>query len=247
MVKEIARRHEDTTADRQLDPYQFRAQYSDQWSHVFRALLYRLDNDLTLAEMWSYASAHLSFSADRVHAISRRYTHFVRETGFDDFEPASSELIDAVASHRSGVVRGRLERESFTSAVQQWANAAPENRSALEELLSIWVDRVDPIAPRIVCQNMDELQRTITTLESLGATAAHLGFELHGDQLDPWLVKAQEMISIESHASVRASRGSARVKVPEVSIVVKQVPGSPVPDGRDFHRALVSMYLASAD
>lgn len=247
MVKEIARRHEDTTADRQLDPYQFRAQYSDQWSHVFRALLYRLDSDLTLAEMWSYASAHLSFSADRVHAISRRYTHFVRETGFDDFEPASSELIDAVASHRSGVVRGRLERESFTSAVQQWANAAPENRSALEELLSIWVDRVDPIAPRIVCQNMDELQRTITTLESLGATAAHLGFELHGDQLDPWLVKAQEMISIESHASVRASRGSARVKVPEVSIVVKQVPGSPVPDGRDFHRALVSMYLASAD
>ncbi len=244
MVKEIARRHEDPTTYQQVHPDQSRAQYSDQWSHVFRALLYRLDNDLTLAEMWSYASAHLSISPERIQEISRRYTHFVRETGFDDFEPASSDLIDAVASHRSGVVRGRLKRESFTAAVQQWANAAPENRSALEELLSIWVDRVDPIAPRIVCQNMDELQRTITTLESLGATAAHLSFELHGDQLDPWLVKAQKVISLDSHATVRASRGSARVKVPEVSIAVKQVPGSPVPDGRDFHRALVGVYLS---
>ncbi len=247
IVKEIASRHEDSTTDRQEGPDQSRAQFSNQWSHVFRALLYRLVNDLSLAEMWSYASAHLSFSPEKIQAISRRYTHFVRETGFDDFEPASSDLIDAVASHRSGVVRSRLERESFTSTVQHWANAAPENRSALEELLRIWVDRVDPISPRIVCQNLDELQRTITTLGSLGATAAHLSFELHGDQLDPWLVKAQEMASIDSHASVRASRGSARVKVPEVSIAVKQVPGSPVPDGRDFHRALVGMYLAIAD
>lgn len=247
LVKEIASRHEDSTTDRQEGPDHSRAQFSNQWSHVFRALLYRLDNDLSLAEMWSYASAHLSFSPDRIQAISRRYTQFVRETGFDDFEPASSDLIDAVASHRSGVVRGQLERESFTAAVQHWANTAPENRSALEKLLRIWVDRVDPISPRIVCQNLDELQRTITTLESLGATAAHLRFELHGDQLDPWLVKAQKMISIDSHASVRASRGSARVKVPEVSIAVKQVPGSPVPDGRDFHRALGGMYLAIAD
>lgn len=244
MVKEIARRHEDPTTDRQEGLDQSRAQFSNQWSHVFRALLYRLDNDLTLDEMWAYAGAHLSFSPDRIQAISHRYTQFVRETGFDDFEPASSDLIDAVASHRNGVGRGQLERESFTSTVQHWANAAPENRSALEELLRIWVDRVDPIAPRIVCQNMGELQRTITTLESLGATTAHLSFELHGDQLDPWLVKAQEMVSIDSHASVRASRGSARVKVPEVSIAVKQVPGSPVPDGRDFHRALVGVYLA---
>lgn len=247
IVKEIASRHEDSTTDRQEGPDQSRAQFSNQWSHVFRALLYRLVNDLSLAEMWSYASAHLSFSPEKIQAISRRYTHFVRETGFDDFEPASSDLIDAVASHRNGVVRSRLERESFTSTVQHWANAAPENRSALEELLRIWVDRADPISPRIVCQNLDELQRTITTLGSLGATAAHLSFELHGDQLDPWLVKAQEMASIDSHASVRASRGSARVKVPEVSIAVKQVPGSPVPDGRDFHRALVGMYLAIAD
>lgn len=247
MVKEIARRHEDPTTDRQGGLDQSRAQFSNQWSHVFRALLYRLDNDLTLDEMWAYAGAHLSFSPDRIQAISHRYTHFVRETGFDDFEPASSDLIDAVASHRSGVIRGQLERESFAAAVQDWANTAPENRSALEELLHIWVDRLAPISPRIVCQNLDELQRTITTLESLGATAAHLRFELHGDQLDPWLVNAQEMISIDSHASVRASRGSARVKVPEVSIAVKQVPGSPVPDGRDFHRALVGLYLAMSE
>lgn len=247
MVKEIARRHEDPTTYQQVDPDQSRAQYSDQWSHVFRALLYRLDNDLTLDEMWSYAGAHLSFSPDRIQAVSHRYTHFVRKTEFDDFEPASSELIDAVASHRSGVVRGRLERESFTSTVQRWANSAPENRSALEELLRIWVDRVDPIAPRIVCQNMDELQRTITTLERLGATATHLSFEIHGDQLDPWLVKAQAFRPMASHSSSRASRGSARVKVPEVSIAVKQVPGSPVPDGRDFHRAMMGLYLAIAE
>lgn len=244
MVKEIARRHEDPTTYQQVDPDQSRAQYSDQWSHVFRALLYRLDNDLTLDEMWSYAGAHLSFSPDRIQAVSHRYTHFVRKTEFDDFEPASSELIDAVASHRSGVVRGRLERESFTSTVQRWANSAPENRSALEELLGIWVDRVDPISPRIVCQNMDELQRIIMTLENLGATAAHLSFELHGDQLDPWLIEAQEFRPIFSHSPSRASRGSARVKVPEVSIAVKQVLGSPVPDGRDFHRALVGVYLS---
>jgi hypothetical protein len=246
MVKEIARRHEDPTIDRQVDPYQSRAQFSEQWSHVFRALLYRLDNDLTLGEMWSYASDHLSFSPARIQEISRRYAHFVRETGFDDFEPASSDLIDAVASHRNGVVRGRLERESFTSTAQRWTNASPENRSALEELLRIWVARVDPIYPRIVCQNTNELQLAIMTLENLGATTAQLSFELHGDPLDPWLVKAQEFCPIDSYSSNRASRGSARVKVPEVSIAVKQVPGSPVPDGRDFHRALVGLYLALA-
>lgn len=94
---------------------------------------------------------------------------------------------------------------------------------------------------------MDELQRTITTLERLGATAAHLSFEIHGDQLDPWLVKAQAFRPMASHSSSRASRGSARVKVPEVSIAVKQVPGSPVPDGRDFHRAMMGLYLAIAE
>lgn len=246
MVKEIARRHEDTATDQQVDIYQSHAQFPDQWSHIFRALLYRLDNDLTLDEMWSYASAHLGFSPERIQEFSRRYTHFVRETGFDDFEPASSDLIDAVASHRSGVVRGRLERESFTSVAQQWANSAPENRSALEEFLRIWVARVDPISPRIVCQSTDELQLTITTLENLGATAAQLSFALHGDPLDPWLVQAQELCPIVIYSSTRASRGSARVKVPEVSIAVKQLPGSFVPDGRDFHRALVGLYLANA-
>ena len=85
------------------------------------------------------------------------------------------------------------------------------------------------------------------TLENLGAAARHLSFELHGDQLDPWLVKAQEMISVDSHASVRASRGSARVKISEISIAVKQTPGSPVPDGRDFHRALVGLYCWQPD
>lgn len=72
----------------------------------------------------------------------------------------------------------------------------------------------------------------------------HAGFELHGDQLDPWLIEAQEFRPIFSHSPSRASRGSARVKVPEVSIAVKQVLGSPVPDGRDFHRALVGVYLS---
>jgi integrase len=247
VVNEISRRHEDTATHQQVDHFQSHAQYSDHWSHVFRALLYRIDNELNLDEMWSYARAHLGFSPEKIQAISRRYAHFVRETGFDDFEPASSELIDAVASHRSGVSRGRLERESFTSSVQQWVNAASENRCALEELLRIWVARVDPTSPRIVCQNMDELRMTIMTLENLGATATHLGFELHGDPLDPWLIKAQEFRPIVSQASSRASRGSARVKIPEVSIAVKQVLGSPIPDGRDFHRALVSMYLAIAD
>ena len=85
------------------------------------------------------------------------------------------------------------------------------------------------------------------TLENLGAAARHLSFELHGDQLDPWLVKAQEMISIDSHASIRASRGGARVKISEISIAVKQIPGSPVPDGRDFHRALVGLYCWQPD
>ena len=167
----------------------------------------------------------------------------VLETGFDDFEPDSSELIWPVASHRVGLNRGSLEREDFVSRAQCWAEATPENRAVLSSLLERWCSRVDPVSPKLVCRNEEEVRVTMKFLSQLGAASSQLVLQLHGDRARQWQEEVQSEHPAATWSSVRASRGSARIKIYEVSIAVHQTQGSKIPDGRDLHRALVGLYL----
>lgn len=215
----------------------------EHWALVFRALEYRLANDLSLNEMWQYATKHLGYSPGRIQFYASRYEHLVHETGLDDFEPASSELVNPVVSHSRGISRGRFEREAFVNRVQQWVESKPERRSALNGFMDIWFRHVSPVRPRIVCKSFDELRLVVSFLEQLGVSRRQLSIELHGDPNAPLLCDAITVHPQAVRSSGRSSRGSRRVKTVEISVGVDQADGSLVPDGRDLHRALVGLYL----
>ena len=243
LVQEIARRQEGVTDAEDANASDSRSQHAEQWALIFRAMQYRLNNDLSMAEMWAYAAKHLGYSSDHISTYRRRYEALVQESGLDDFEPDSSELITPVASHRVGVIRGSVEREDFVARVQRWAEATPENRATLERLLEVWLSRVSPSSPKIVCRTSEEIHVMLKCLSQLGATSSQLKLQLHGDLATAWLVDVHEHNPSATWSSARASRGSPRVKVPEVSIAIDQVQGSQIPDGRDFHRSLIGLYL----
>jgi hypothetical protein len=136
-----------------------------------------------------------------------------------------------------------LEREDFVSRVQRWAEAIPENRAALSALLERWCSRVDPVSPKLVCTKEEEVRVTMKFLSQLGAASSQLVVQLHGDRGRQWQEDVQTEYPAAAWSSARASRGSARVKMCEVSIAVYQTQGSKIPDGRDLHRALVGLYL----
>lgn len=98
----------------------------------------------------------------------------------------SSELIAPVASHRVGLNRGSAEREDFVSRSQHWAKATPENRAVLSALLERWCSRVDPISPKLVCTNEEEVRVTMKCLSQLGAASSQLVLQLHGDGGRQW-------------------------------------------------------------
>ena len=185
----------------------------------------------------------MGYSPEQIRTYSRRYEALVLETGFDDFEPDSSELIAPVASHRVGLNRGSLEREDFVSRAQYWAESTAENRAVLCALLERWCSRVDPVSPKLVCTNEEEVRVTMKCLSQLGAARSQLVLQLHGDGGKQWQKDIQSEYPAATWSSARASRGSSRVKICEISIAVHQTQGSKIPDGRDLHRALVGLYL----
>lgn len=243
LVREIAKRHDGTTDADDANPADSRSPHIAQWALIFRALQYRLNNDLSVDEMWTYAETSLGYSTEQIRTFSHRYEKLVLETGFDDFEPDSSELIAPVASHRVGLNRGSAEREDFVSRSQHWAKATPENRAVLSALLERWCSRVDPISPKLVCTNEEEVRVTMKCLSQLGAASSQLVLQLHGDGGRQWQKNIQSEYPAATWSSARASRGSSRVKICETSIAVHQTQGSKIPDGRDLHRALVGLYL----
>ena len=129
-----------------------------------------------------------------------------------------------------------LERKNGSELPGEKNNAIPISKPLGE--------KVDAKNPRIVCVNQSELDQARSLLENLGIDASQLGFCTHGDQHTPWLESVALKHAGTTHSENRASRGSQRVLVTEVSIAVKQKAGQQVPDGRDFHRALIALCVA---
>ena len=161
----------------------------------------------------------------------------------DDFESASSHLVNPTASHQVGISRGTNEREDFVARTQAWANSSNANATILRNLVENWHARVKSSKPVLVCQSAAEFDVTIATLTNLGAKPQQLDIGLHGDISHSWLDGVHAVYPNASISSVRASRGSTKIKVTEVSIIVRQTVGSLIPDGRDLHRAMIGLYI----
>lgn len=217
---------------------------SDRWDLFFRALQYRLERDISIEAMERYAVDGLGIDIDLARRCVQAYETLVRETALDDFEPASSTLIAPIQSHRVGVQRGTVERDDFVARAQAWAGTSMANLGKLQQLLSRWTARVRDDKPAIVCKNPSELEESISTILALGGKIDQLHLQLHGDVNDTWLSTARARYPQAMPSATRASRGNQRVKVTEVSILIRQSSSSRIPDGRDFHRALIGLHVA---
>ena len=214
-----------------------------RWELFLRALQLRQEQDLTLDAMKLYAIDGLGMSQDTVETMADAYLRLVSETVMDDFEPASSHLVNPTVSHQVGISRGANEREDFVARTQAWANSSRANATVLRNLLENWHTRVKSSKPVIVCQSSADFDVTIATLTDLGANPQQLDIRLHGDIQEPWRDTVLAEYPNSTFSSVRASRGSTKVKVTEVSITVRQTVGSLIPDGRDLHRAMLGLYI----
>lgn len=218
---------------------------SRRWELFFRALLYRQEHGLSLDVLNTYVVDRMGFAPSNVDSVLEKYRNLVLECAFDDFEPADSELVLPVASHQEGLARGAIEREDFVARAQAWAESKPENATRLRKMTEDWHARVRADKPSIVCKDLGEFDNTMGILMALGAQPDQLDIQLHGLETDTWLGSIRDRHPNAPTSSVRASRGSSRIRVAEVSIAVRQKAGSRIPDGRDLHRAFVGLYLAT--
>ena len=214
-----------------------------RWELFLRALQLRQEQDLTLDAMKLYAIDGLGMSQDTVEKMAGAYIRLVSETAMDDFEPASSHLVNPTVSHQVGISRGANEREDFVARTQAWANSSRANATILRNLLENWHARVKSSRPVIVCQSSADFDVTIAALTDLGAKPQQLDIRLHGDLPELWRDAVLAGYPDSTISSVRASRGSTKVRVTEVSITVRQTLGSLIPDGRDLHRAMLGLYI----
>lgn len=221
------------------------APHPNRWELFLRALEYRQGQELSLEGMKTYAIECLQLASEDVERMVEAYARVVCEAAFDDFEPRSSQLIKPISSHQKGIARGSAEREDFIARTQAWALSSKENFERLVKFIDNWLSRVSASHPTVVCRSEDELDKALEVLQALGADLAQLDLKLHGVQ-QPWLQNVQVRFPQATASTARASRGSSKVKVSEVSISVRQQPGSRIPDGRDLHRALAGLYVAIA-
>ncbi len=246
VVRELVRRLDQLTpaVEAHSDSVETQLRSSGRWELIFRALQYRLEHDLSLDGMKSYAVDGLGMSTEIAGRWIRAYERFVLETAFDDFEPNSSVLLTPIASHQAGVTRGAVEREDFVARAQAWAEANAKNLTRLQQMVDNWKARVRAERPTIVCHSIADFDESLATFLALGAKPEQLDIRLHGDTSGSWLSSIHARYPDVHKSPTRASRGSSRVKMTEVSIAVCQMPKSLVPDGRDLARALVGLYIA---
>ncbi|MGI0034708.1 MAG: hypothetical protein ACRD98_02415 [Nitrososphaera sp.] len=214
------------------------------WVVVARMLVHRLASNASLEDMATFANGTLGVPLGLVSEMLIGYQELVAETELDDFEPVSSTLTRPVASHNRGVTRGELERDRFLARVQKWLESPSADKERFGRFMRRWKERVNAASPRIICINQNELDDAVFILERLGADSSQLIFETHGDPHDSWLDQVASSKPIVKQSKERGSRGSNRVLVREVSITVAQKSGQEFPDGRDLHRALVSVHVA---
>ncbi|MFS2035558.1 hypothetical protein ACEN8I_16170 [Polaromonas sp. CT11-55] len=216
------------------------------WVAISRILLERFQSDCSLGSASEFAIRQLNVPPDTATQLITAYRNLVALTEMDDFEPQSSELLLPFSSHSKGTVRGRLERDRFVARAQAWSESDATHKALLVAFLKRWEARVDAVNPRVICTNQQELEDAMVVLKSLGASPKQLGLEIHGDPVDRWLNQMAQSWPLAKTSRIRASRGSKNILVKEVSISIAQSTEQDLPDGRDFHRSLIAVAVASA-
>lgn len=167
-----------------------------------------------------------------------RYRHLVLELGFDDFEPEGSELVHASPKRSNGVLRASQERQAALQTISEMAQKDESFSQALCAVAERWEATVDSKKPVLVCKDSNEFKELFLVLKALGVVDEQLVFDICGSVQSVLAVELAKKYSIQAFSGGRFSRGPQNARVEEVGISIRQLAGSKIPDGRDFHRMI---------
>lgn len=213
------------------------------WSHASQLLCLRQLDGFSLDDLAQIGKSEFGIDPIAIQHFLSNYKSVVQDTGFDDFEPCVSELVGAAPKRSKGVQRGAQERESALARIQKRLPSHPSLLEQLKSLCTLWLSRIDPSNPMIVCRNLEEVNSALDVLLGIGAKSHQIHIQY--TEVVPLHLKAAAKTRHEhtlASSHIRLSRGPQQVRMPEFGISIHQINRSnltDMPDGRDFHRLMV--------
>lgn len=216
---------------------------SSMWVVYDRLLCDRLAQQLSLAQMAEKA-ASMDIASGWMAKFIEAYMDIVSQTGFADFEPENSEILNETARRKEGAIKGATERERGVVAAHKLVKSDEGFAQSLREFVALWISRVDSKYPWFVARDKSELQLILQVLAKIGVNNSQLEIRccnFEATRLDRLLSKEQMASAVVQNQ--RLSQGPKNIRVSEIGIQVIQEANSKIGDNRDTHR--LALILAS--
>lgn len=206
------------------------------WIAYDRLLCLRLSQNLNFDQVREVAPT-ITINKISAQKFIGAYCDIVDETGFTDFEPAGSPLVNGTAKRNKGVTKGADERGRGISAAHRLVKTDDAFAESLNEFLIIWASRVDPGRPWFVARNEREFRLIVDVLLKIGVNETQLGichYNFDLSRLSKLLTKQQ--LKSTTVSKTRFSFGHKESSKPEIGIRINQESNSQIGDNRDTHR-----------
>lgn len=214
--------------------------------HFFDRLLFERKFWYSSLEVFlKYGDEKLNLAPSAIEPFFQRYREMLDSTGFDDFEPDSSEFLNARPSRSKGVKQGRKAREATLKTIQDVLLRNPDFRQTLSQVVTTWLSNVDARGPWLVCRSTEELDALLGVLRVLGAAEEQIHIVAAGRRGDPLIENLRQRYpDLLVYPDRRFSRGWKNLRVCEVGVAIRQREKSAIPIGRNFHRVLAVVACA---
>jgi len=215
------------------------------WPWFDQVLCTRKDRSLSLTEM-KVTALGFRIPDDEATSFVDNYEQMLIDTGFSDFEPDNSSLLNGPPLRSEGVLRGAKERQSAIYRISKMAFNDKDFRKLLAGQISSWQRYVDPRDPWLVCRRLEDFEATLSFLTRIGVREGQLRCETVTTLAVPLLQTVSKRFpNVIVHGVRRFSRNPSNTKANEIGINIGQLLGSTIPDNRDFHRmmALIACLL----
>lgn len=208
-----------------------------EWALLDRLFCERKRAALGFGNLESVAASDFAQNSLKMRSALDCYREqIIGECGFDDFEPANSELIQGVSPRSNGVIRAQKERQDRLAMAQDLYRSGEGFRELLHVACQAWTSYVNGDDAYFVARTAPEFNAVIDVLSRLGASQNQLDIRYAGPKQSALLAYLIKKSTFQQSDRARFSRGPSRIPVTEVAIQVKQMAGSPLGDGRDAHR-----------
>jgi len=208
------------------------------WAWFDEVLCYRKEHGLSLLEA-KQTALERGIPDEEATSFLDNYEQMLLDTGFSDFEPDNSSLIDGPPDRGDGLLRGAKERKDTLRRISRLAFNDDEFRKLLVWQISSWQRYVAHRKPWLVCRRPEEFQATLSFLCRIGAREEQIRCETVTTLAAPLLQAVSKRLpTVIVHEQRRFSHSPSNTKANEIGINIDQSHSSKIPDGRDFHRMM---------